>query len=141
MALAMIPFIALRSSFETVAPGRGSANPNRPSTWFMLLQHRLHDANGRWSYENHENAGENKQHQREDKLHGRLGRLFFRNLLAPGPHRVGLDSQGLSDAGTKPVRLDQYGSQTANVIDAGAYAEVVENLAARPPHLHLKIAQ
>ena len=63
------------------------------------------------------------------------------NLPAAGPHRVRLHAQGLGDARAEPVGLDQDGRQAADVVDAGADAQVVQHLAPRPAHLQLEVGQ
>src|SRR5262245_34901012 len=123
--------------------GRGSLLrvPKASTKAPLRLQQSLHNVDGRRSHENHEDSGEDEQNQGEEKLNGGLGRLLFRQLLAPRPHRVGLHTQGLGDTRTEAVRLDQDGRQRADIIDAGADAEVVENFATGPAHLQLEVRQ
>src|SRR5262249_61347556 len=71
----------------------------------------------------------------------RLGSLLLRKLLAPRPHRIRLNAHRLSDGRTEAIRLDQDGRQTANVVNTGADAEVVQHLAAGPAHLQLEVGQ
>ena len=58
----------------------------------------MRNRQSRRSHEDHEDSGEDEQHEGEDHLHRCLGGLLFRYLFAPGAHRIGLNAQRLGDA-------------------------------------------
>src|SRR5262245_65257161 len=59
------------------------------------FHHRVDDADRRRAHEYHEDAGEDEQDQREDQLHRGLGGLLLGDLLAAGPHGIGLHTERL----------------------------------------------
>ena len=73
-------------------------------------------------------GGHDEQDEGDDHFNGGLGGLFFGALAAFGAQRVGMDAEGLGDAGSEAVGLNEGSDEGANVVDAGAFGEVAESL-------------
>ena len=107
----------------------------RRGSWTTLhrREHFSNHGDGGGADQNHEDARENEEHQREDQFHRGLCRLFLGDLPTPSTHRIALHAQCLGDAGTKLVGLNQNRRQRTQIIDAGSTAEVLQHLRATAP--------
>src|ERR1017187_10609225 len=79
-----------------------------------------------WADGDENQGGHYEQNQGDDHLDGRLGGLLFGALAALGAQGIGMDAQGLGDAGAEAVGLNQGPDEGANIVDAGALGEVSE---------------
>ncbi len=104
-------------------------------------EHFSDHLHGGRSHENHEDPGENEQDKRENKFHRRLGRFLFGDLLTFDSHRIALNPQGLRDARSELVGLNQKRCQGTEIVDPGSDSQVLKDLAAWPSHLELQIAE
>ena len=75
--------------------------------------------------------GHHEEDERDDHFYGGLGGLFFGALAAFGAQGIGVDAQGLSDAGSEAIGLNQGADQGADVVDAGALGEIAQSFDAR----------
>ena len=85
------------------------------------------------AYGDENQGGHYKQDQGNDHFDGRLGGLFFGALAALGAQGIGMHAQGLGDAGSEAVGLNQGRDQRADVIDPGALGQIAERLNAGFP--------
>src|SRR5208283_3205330 len=97
----------------------------------LLLREYVQQLNYGWAYGHENQRGHYKQDQGNDHFDGGLGGLFFGALAALGAQGIGMDAQGLGDAGSEAVGLNQGPDQGADVIDAGALGQIAERLDAR----------
>src|SRR3984893_16682436 len=84
-----------------------------------------------WAYGDENQGGHYKQDEWDDHFDGRFGGLFFGALAALGAQGIGMHAQGLGNAGSEAVGLNQGCYQRANVIDASAFGQIAERLDAR----------
>jgi hypothetical protein len=80
----------------------------------------VHQLNYGRPYGDENQGGHHKQDERDDHFDGGLGGLFFGALAALGAQGIGMNAQGLGNAGAEAVGLNQGCDQGANVIDASA---------------------
>lgn len=75
----------------------------------LFLESRKHfvdhsDCSG--SNENNEYAGKDEQNEGENEFDSGFGGFFLGNLPTAGPHGIALNAEGLADARSKAVGLD-----------------------------------
>jgi hypothetical protein len=55
--------------------------------------------------------------------------------------RLRINTQCLADAGSEPVRLNQHGTKSFQVVHAGSASEVAESIGAAASHVHINIGK
>jgi len=91
----------------------------------------VHELNYGWPYGDENQRGHDKEDEGDNHFDGRLGGLFFGALAAFGAQGIGMDAQGLGDAGSEAIGLNQGCDERANVVDASALGQIAERLDAR----------
>ena len=79
-----------------------------------------------WAYGYEYQGRHYEEDERDDHFYGCLGGLFFGALASFGAEGVGVDAQGLGDAGSEAIGLDESSDQRANIFISGAGGEVAE---------------
>ena len=86
-----------------------------------------------------EERDQNENDEGRDHLDGGFGGLLFGALAAGGAQGIGVNAQGLGDAGAEAVGLDERADQGANVIDAGAVDEIAQGFGAGLAGAHFEV--
>jgi hypothetical protein len=76
------------------------------------------DYGGAYGYE--DQRGHYEEDEGDDHFYGGFGGLLFGALAALGAQGIGVDAQGLGDAGSEAVGLDEGSDEGADVVDSGA---------------------
>jgi hypothetical protein len=84
-----------------------------------------------WAYGDENQGGHYEQDEGDNHFDGRFSGLFFGALAALGAQGIGMHAQGLGNAGSEAVGLNQGCYQRANVIYSGALGQIAERLDAR----------
>src|SRR6478735_6886537 len=89
---------------------------NRMQLFRKLLEHPF-QVDKRRQRRNHENAGENKEHQGKKQFHARLGSLFLGGLQAARTQRISEDAERVGNRCTEAFGLNQHGDKLTDEIN------------------------